>query len=240
MSPRWPRCSVSPGSSVGYSMGGLVAQLLHRRHPSLLSGLVLCSTASNGLGSSIEKLASAALQPVATVLQPVATAMRWNPFLRMISVEIPAMTLLGAVDDPATARWARAQLSRTKLDASLAAARSVWRFTSDSWIGLVDVPTAVVVTTRDRVVSPGRQLRLARTIPGASVHEVHADHGAAVTHPQLFTPALLEACWSVGPARAVPSPRPARAGRPPNRREGTTHPQPSRPGWRDARRSITA
>ena len=30
---------------VGYSMGGLVAQLLWRRHPDLVAGLVLCSTA---------------------------------------------------------------------------------------------------------------------------------------------------------------------------------------------------
>jgi len=217
---------------VGYSMGGMVAQLVYRRHAPLVSGLVLCSTAGRAPGSPMEKLAAPALWAA-------AAAMRWNPFLRMISAEIPAMTLLGEVDDPATARWARAQLNRTTLDATLAAARAVWRFTSDSWISLVDVPTAVVVTTRDRVVSPGRQLRLARTIPGASVHEVHADHGAAVTHPHLFTPALLEACWSVGPARAVPAPRPARADRPPNRREGATHP-PSRPGWRDARRSITA
>ena len=33
--------------AVGYSMGGMVAQLLYRRHPSLLSGLVLCATARN-------------------------------------------------------------------------------------------------------------------------------------------------------------------------------------------------
>ncbi len=36
--------------AVGYSMGGMVAQLLYRRHPSLLSGLVLCATARNVLG----------------------------------------------------------------------------------------------------------------------------------------------------------------------------------------------
>ena len=33
--------------AVGYSMGGMVAQLLYKRHASLLSGLVLCSTASD-------------------------------------------------------------------------------------------------------------------------------------------------------------------------------------------------
>ncbi len=28
-----------------------------------------------------------------------------------------------------------------------------------------------------------------------------ADHGACVNAPHLFTPALLEACWSVAPGR---------------------------------------
>ena len=39
-------------AAVGYSMGGMVAQLLYRRHASLLSGLVLCSTAANARGST--------------------------------------------------------------------------------------------------------------------------------------------------------------------------------------------
>ena len=47
--------------AVGYSMGGMVAQLLYRRHPALLSGLVLCATARNVLGSPAEKLAALAL-----------------------------------------------------------------------------------------------------------------------------------------------------------------------------------
>ena len=75
-------------------------------------------------------------------------------------------------------------------------------FTSDSWISQVDVPTAVIVTDRDRVVPPGRQLELARAIPGASVRHLDADHGACVNAPHLFAPALLEACWSVAPGRS--------------------------------------
>ena len=47
-------------TAVGYSMGGMVAQLVYRRHASLLSGLVLCSTAGN-VGSPAQKLAAFAL-----------------------------------------------------------------------------------------------------------------------------------------------------------------------------------
>ena len=190
--------------AVGYSMGGMVAQLLHRRHASLLSGLVLCATSRNVLGSPAEKLAALAL-PTA------AAAIRWNPFLLPMSAEILGMAFLGPVDDPATARWVRAQLRRTTLGAAIAAIQAACEFTSHSWIGQVDVPTAVVVTARDRIVPVSRQLKLARAIPGASVHEVDTDHAACVTAPQLFTKALLQACWSVQASRATHE-RPACAG----------------------------
>jgi 3-oxoadipate enol-lactonase len=54
---------------------------------------------------------------------------------------------------------------------------------------------------RDRIVPPGRQLELARAIQGASVHAVDAGHGACITAPHSFAPALLQACWSVEASR---------------------------------------
>jgi len=184
--------------AVGYSMGGMVAQLLYRRHPSLLSGLVLCATARNVLGSPAERLTALAL-PAA------AAAIRWNPFLLPMSAEFLGMALLGPVDDPATARQARAELRRTTLATALSAIQAVCEFTSHSWIGEVDVPAAVVVTARDRIVPVTRQLRLARAIPGASVHEVDGDHAVCLTRPQPFAQALLQACWAVEAAGADPA-----------------------------------
>jgi pimeloyl-ACP methyl ester carboxylesterase len=180
--------------AVGYSMGGMVAQLLHRRHASLLSGLVLCSTARNVRGSPAEQLAALAV-PV------MAAALRWNPILHLVGAEVFGTALLGRVDDLATGRWARAQLSRTTLATAVSAMHAVCEFTSDSWISQVDVPTAVVVTARDRIVPPNRQLELARAVPGASVHQVDAGHGACINAPDLFARSLLEACWSVEPGR---------------------------------------
>ena len=111
------------------------------------------------------------------------------------------MALLGRITDPAIASWARAQLRRTALATVVSAMPAVCGFTSDSWLGQVAVPAAVVVTTRDQIVPPGRQLQLARAIPGASVYQVDAGHGACVNAPQLFAPALFEACRSVEPGR---------------------------------------
>ena len=180
-------------TAVGYSMGGMVAQLVYRRHASLLSGLVLCSTAAS-VGSAAQTLAAVALTATAAGLQ-------WNPVLQLLSAESPGLALLGPIDDPATARWARAQLRQTTLASAVSAIQAVCQFSSDGWISQVDVPTAVVVTTRDRIVPASRQLRLAQAIPGASVHEVDADHAVCITAPQTFAGTLLKACWSVEPSR---------------------------------------
>jgi diacylglycerol O-acyltransferase len=179
-------------TAVGYSMGGMVAQLMYRRHASLLSGLVLCSTAGS-VGSPAQELAALA--------SPTMAGLRCNPVLQLVSAEGPGLALLGPIDDPATARWACAQLRRTTLASAVSAVQAVCQFSSDGWISQVDVPTAVVVTTRDRIVPAGRQLRLARAIPGASVHKIDADHAVCITAPQVFARTLLTACWSVEPGR---------------------------------------
>ena len=186
-------------TAVGYSMGGIVAQLVYRRHASLLSGLVLCSTAGN-VGSLAQKLAAFALPAT-------AAGLRWNPVLQLVSAEVLGSALLGPIDDPVTARWTRAQLRRTTLVSAVSAIQAVSQFSSDGWISQVDVPTAVVVTTRDRIVPAGRQLGLARAIPGASVHEIDAGHAVCITAPRAFARTLLKACWSVEPGRGRDDPR---------------------------------
>jgi 3-oxoadipate enol-lactonase len=179
-----------PFIAVGYSMGGMVAQLVAHRHPAQVSGLVLCATARNVLGSPAEKLAALALPAT-------AAAMWWNPFLRPMSAEVLGTALMGPMPDPVTARWAREQLRRTSLATAMSAVQAVCEFSSHSWIGQIAAPVAVVATTRDHIVPLRRQLKLAQAIPGASVHEIEADHAVCVTAPQVFTPVLLQACWSV-------------------------------------------
>jgi 3-oxoadipate enol-lactonase len=117
---------------VRYSMGGMVAQLVYRRHAALLAGLVLCSTAGN-VGSPAQELAAFAL--------PAAVAgLRWNPVLQLVSAEVLGSALLGPIDDPATASWARAQLRRTTLVSAVSAIQAACQFSSDGWISQVDIP----------------------------------------------------------------------------------------------------
>jgi 3-oxoadipate enol-lactonase len=185
-----PRCHV-----VGYSMGGMVAQLVYRRHPGLLSGLVLCATARSVQESSMDDL-------VALGLPVLAAAMHWNSWSKALSAEAVSALVLGRIDDAGLRARVRRQLQRTDLRTVLSAVRAVRAFSSDGWIDQVDVPTAVVVTTQDRIVPPSRQRGLAAAIPGAVVVELDADHGACVTAPERFAGLLLDACRLIDPGTA--------------------------------------
>ncbi|MBV8561355.1 MAG: alpha/beta hydrolase, partial [Acidimicrobiia bacterium] len=80
---------------------------------------------------------------------------------------------------------------------ALQAMSTLGRFSSHEWIGEVNVPTGVVVTTRDHFIAATRQIKLANAIPGATIHPVHAGHAACVLAYRRFVPALVEACESV-------------------------------------------
>jgi 3-oxoadipate enol-lactonase len=75
-----------------------------------------------------------------------------------------------------------------------AALAAVSEFTSHEWIGEIDVPVSVLVPTRDTIVPPGRQRRLAEAIPHATVFTVEGDHAVCVSDPARFSAKLLEAC----------------------------------------------
>jgi pimeloyl-ACP methyl ester carboxylesterase len=179
-------CDVSQLIAVGYSMGGLIAQLLYQRHQSLVRGLVLCSTARNFRGSSFEKLA-------AVWLPTLMATMRWNPIYPTLGSELLGASLIGDAPDRQTRSWARGQMNQTKLTTALEAIQAVSDFTSHDWASSIDVPTAVIVPTRDRVVPPVRQHKLAAAIPGAAIYDFDGDHGAFLNDPETLSVILLAA-----------------------------------------------
>jgi 3-oxoadipate enol-lactonase len=181
--------------AVGYSMGGLIAQLLFRRHPRLIEGLVLCCTARNFRGAPLDRLGALALPAM------VATA-HWSPLGRMVVAQLLSTTLMGERTDAETRSWAVNHLRRTALTTTLSAMQAVSEFTSHDWVSEIDVPTAVVIPTQDRVVPPHRQHKLAQAIPGAAVYEVDADHGFCFNDPETFSAVLRKACaWVTGGSR---------------------------------------
>jgi 3-oxoadipate enol-lactonase len=172
--------------AVGYSMGGPIASLTWRRHPERVSGLVLCATARHFVPRGIARFARAALPAAATAARLVPSAAHARMVQRMLArIEHPELRdrvveeFLG--HEPASV---------------IQAAEALTRFSSHDWIGDVDVPAAVIVTTLDELVPPSRQYKLADSIIGAKVYEVEGDHDSCVGHPG-FAPTLVRACQAV-------------------------------------------
>jgi pimeloyl-ACP methyl ester carboxylesterase len=170
--------------AVGYSMGGPIAKLCWSRHRDRVRGLVLCATANHFLRPEAQGAVSA-------VFPGMVVAARLMPrfFLDRI---IDGMTR-GLPEGDRRDRIRR-EMERSDAATVLQAARAVIRFSSRDWATGIDVPTAVVITTQDNLVPPQRQYRMAASIPGARIFEVHADHLACVRAAEEFVPALVEAC----------------------------------------------
>jgi 3-oxoadipate enol-lactonase len=172
---------------VGFSMGGLVAQLIWRRHPDLTAGLVLCSTARNVSGSPWERA-------VALMMPGVVAAAAFFSAMYSLGADVLGASLLDRDINPTTRGWAIAQMRHTPLLTALSTAQAVGHFTSHEWIGSVDVPTSVVITRNDRIVPARRQWKLAHALPDCTVIEIDGDHGVFLHAPGRFATAVLAAC----------------------------------------------
>src|SRR5438270_3972689 len=171
---------------VGYSLGGPIAQLVWHRHASRVEGLVLCATSRNFGGTRQERLFYYTLPGVVALAKLIGHVRGEGE---------PRDVELG--EDALVSRWAMEELRQVSPGVALQAMSTLGRFSSHAWIGDVDVPTALVVTTRDRFIAPTRQIKLANAIQGATMHPVHAGHAACVLAYRRFVPALVEACDSV-------------------------------------------
>jgi pimeloyl-ACP methyl ester carboxylesterase len=172
---------------VGYSMGGPIGSLVWRRHPDRVTGLVLCATARHFTSRTTAVLTRA-------VMPGVAQAARLLP--RTAHRRI-VERMLARIEHPQLRERVLEELAGNDPAALFQAAGEIGRFSSRDWIGGVDVPTAVIVTARDRLVTPARQRDLAASIPGAETYEVEGDHAACVSAVGVFVPTLVRACQRV-------------------------------------------
>jgi len=185
-------------TAVGYSMGGPIAQLIWRRSPERLHGLVIGASSRDFRGHPRERLLFAGLGLVAGAVRIDALHLALGAFERITS------PILGI---HVHARWAADEARRSDVDAVMQAAGDLGRFTSRGWVSDIDVPTAVVVTTRDRLVPVRRQRKLAHSIRGAVTFDVECGHhGVADTEDAQFVHALVGACRAVSPWPDVEQP----------------------------------
>jgi 3-oxoadipate enol-lactonase len=174
----------------GYSMGSIIAQRVWRQHPDKVAGLVLCSTTDRFRNTPSETLfhqgmglimaALRGLSHYAVVRRTARHAARGA--VRALDVEPTDIHDWALAEFRSTSPWAVAQ-----------AVAALGRHHSRPWLHRIDVPTAVVITTKDHVLPTERQRKLANRIPATTIHEVPAGHAACVLQSDIFLPGLLEA-----------------------------------------------
>jgi 3-oxoadipate enol-lactonase len=191
------RLGSGPVIAVGYSMGGSVAQLLWRRHPHVVDGLVLCATSRTFASRYQERAGFTALGGLSLASRAVPLSVQRRVADRFVGRPVGSSSLEA---------WITSELQRGDWSAVLEAGRALGTFDSRPWVSTVDVPTAVVLTVDDGMVAPQRQMALARSIPGATVHPVQGNHTVCVVQPNRFVPILVQACRSVATRRRAPAP----------------------------------
>ena len=174
----------------GYSMGGIVAQRTWRQHPRQVGGLVLAATTSHFRGAATEM----------AFHQGMELSMRTlGLFFRLGVARAAAGRTARALQVPPTdtGQWALAQWNSTSPLTIGQAVASLGRHNSRPWLKKINVPTAVVVTTKDHVIPVERQRALAWGIPGATVHEAPCGHAGCVLEATAFVPAFKAVVDSV-------------------------------------------
>ncbi len=134
----------------GYSMGGMVAQELARRHPGKISGVILAATAAHPIPSDL------GFRIVLLIGRAITRISRKE----FSTASTKVLTRSGALDT-AHATWMWEGLMRRDANLYYEAGSAVRRFDSRPWIGDLRVPAMVIVNSDDQIVPTRLQIELA-------------------------------------------------------------------------------
>ncbi len=168
----------------GYSMGGPIAQLVWRRHPERVSGLVLCATFARSWIRRNERV-------VMRGARRIGRASRLLPRRRQVDMFTRVMTA-GGSNPNERPPWFVSEVRSGSVPMMLEAGGAIVDFDSRSWLSTVDVPVGIFITEHDTIVSPDRQHRLAALLPEAELRFAPIDHDGCVTRPSDFVPGFID------------------------------------------------
>lgn len=184
-----------PAVVVGYSMGGSIALLMWRRHPHSVAGLVLQSTALHWRAALYERVLWSSMAGLEYVLRfgvPHGLAERYLRHAAEQNREIrPVLP------------WLKAEARRGNPSDLAAAGRALSAFDARPYASRIHVPTAVIVSGRDRLIWAVRQRELAGAIPGAELVEIDVAHDGWLVQPDVVG-AALETALGIVVGQLVP------------------------------------
>jgi pimeloyl-ACP methyl ester carboxylesterase len=174
---------VRPAIIVGYSMGGTIAQLLARDHPDVVAGVILSATAQHFQEPEVARVWKVmGLMHLALSLTPGGF---WAWGFKQAGIRAGKQ-----------ASWLRSEMLRHSARDIAEAGRELGRFDSRPWLRPLQVPSAVVLTSHDTSVGPGKQRQLAAAL-GAEVFDAPIDHMDVTFGAARYNPALLAALAAV-------------------------------------------
>jgi pimeloyl-ACP methyl ester carboxylesterase len=180
--------------TVGYSMGGPVSFMFWKRHPQLVSGMVFQATAMEWRATRGER----ARWQVGHVLGPVIRKLTTPRSIRFgLRRAIPRGHELSQY-----VPWIIGEIRRNDPWMVSEAGRALSKFDARPFAADINVPTAMVLTTKDRLVLPVKQRQLADAVR-AHVVELHGEHLVPMQQPREFSAATRQAAEWVAAQVAV-------------------------------------
>ncbi|WP_197038147.1 MULTISPECIES: alpha/beta fold hydrolase [Actinomycetes] len=167
----------------GFSMGGGIAQLVWRRHPDRVTSMVLCSTGPFfGSHDPQRQTNMSNIGRLMKVIHP--------PHVQPQAAKLDDRSVPDTV-------WALRQFLSTPVSRLGTLGDGMSYFDSQQWLGEIDVPTAVLLSLKDRVIPLWRQQLLTDNIPGVLTVEVNGGHACCVLEADEFIPKFLDAARRV-------------------------------------------
>ena len=171
-------------TTVGYSMGGPISLLVWQRHPDLVNSMVLQATALEWNGTRNERVRWQFGRALGPVIRRLSTP-------RMIRIGLRRAIPRGH-ELSRYMPWIIGEIRRNDQWMMSEAGRALSKFDARGFASDITVPTAYVLTEKDRLVLPHKQKALAKAI-NATVVSLNGDHLAPMQVPHEFAEATSRA-----------------------------------------------
>lgn len=182
---------------LGYSMGGVLAQILMREYPEGVEGVVLACTFAYKPLTTIEQWQGRLLPRLLKMLPPASLANLLYP-QAFGSENFP----------PEVVEWYKKALQRTRLEVLLADAENIFSFDGRPFLGQFRKPILVLGGGADLIVPLHHSQLLAEKIPGAQlIIYPGAGHALIFTHRKPFIRDVHRFILQAARTAEAPNPR---------------------------------